>query len=334
MVEHERKGEYSKLSRSVNDWLKLHNDETFDLDTICRQLNVNNPNYRNYITIILNKLVNNNIIFKDNKLYKYINRDIKVIPWWEASSRDEVNISFPRSYYDDTQFDFGQYLVTRPGDLWVLAGVSNKGKSTFARGLLWENMDTIHCRMMVSEYAPGRFKSVVSRMNWRNPMKEDGTPKFDLIERHSDWKYAIEPDSLNIIDWIALNDKFWQIRDVMEGIQDSLRGGIAVVVLQKSESKGLGEGGSYSEQRASVYLNIDSGLLTVRKIKETRGGRYFDGLTYGFEIIDGGAGFSNIREVKKCLNCQGKGSKYDRSTGGDMSCANCKGTGYRDAVKI
>jgi len=332
MVEQAQKDKYSKLSRAVNQWLDIHKDETFDLDTICRQLNVTEPNYRNYITIILSKLVNSNILYKNNKIYKYIDRTIKTIDWQTASSQDEIPMRFPKSQYDESTFEFAEFVTVRPADLIVVAGVSNKGKSTFVRNLLWENMDTIHCRMMVSEYAPGRFKSVVSRMTWGNPLKEDGSPKFDLIERHGDWRYAIEPDSLNIIDWVGLGDNFWEIRQVMEGIQDTLRGGVAVIVLQKTEGKALGEGGTFSEQRASIYLNIDSGVLTVRKIKETKHNRYFDGLSYGFDIVDSGAGLSNIREVKKCSACSGTGEKYEKGEG-KIQCPDCKGTGWKNKPK-
>ena len=157
-------------------------------------------------------------------------------------------------------------------------------------------------------------------------------PKFDLIERHGDWRYAIDPDALNIIDWVGLGDNFWEIRQVMEGIQDTLRGGVAVIVLQKTEGKALGEGGTFSEQRASIYLNIDSGVLTVRKIKETKHNRYFDGLSYGFDIVDSGAGLSNIREVKKCSACSGTGEKYEKGEG-KIQCPDCKGTGWKNKPK-
>ena len=324
-------GIYQKIAKLVKEWLEVHKGERFDLDTVCKQLDIQERDNRKYVAIELNRKVEQGIIEKVSisrpPIYTIINKDIKNIPWQAASSKDELFIRFPISHYDDTYFSFGEYIVTRPADIWVVAGVSNKGKSTLVRNLLWDNMDLIPCRMMVSEYAPGRFKSVVSRMTWANPLKADGTPKFELIERHSDWRYAIVPDALNIIDWIGLGDNFWEIRTVIEGIQDSLRGGMAVIVLQKNEGKTLGEGGAFSEQRASVYLNIDSGVLTVRKIKECKNNMYFDGKSYGFDVIDGGAGLADIREVKKCPACSGSGVSYKKGEGKD-SCDKCRGIGW------
>jgi hypothetical protein len=316
------------VAKLVDKWLELHAGERFDLDIICRQLEISEREHRNDVAEKLWYEAKHGNLEKNDRIYTIINKDIKIIDWQSASAADAINVKFPVSHYDESCFEFGEYLVTRPGDLWVVAGVSNKGKSCLVRNLLWDNMDSMKCRMMVSEYAPGRFKSVVSRMTWANPLKADGTPKFDLIERHGDWRYAIDPDALNIIDWIGLGDNFWEIRNVMEGIQETLRGGIAVIVLQKNEGKTLGEGGAFSEQRASVYINIDSGILTVRKIKETRHNRYFDGCTYGFDIIDSGSGISNIREVKKCVLCSGKGARYTKD--GEVKCIDCLGSGWKD----
>ena len=329
-------GDYQKVSLHVKDWLDLHKGETFDLDVICRQLEINERENRKYVAIELNRKVEQKFLEKNTNsrpaTYRYVDKTVKDIKWAEASSKDELFVRFPISHYDDTYFPFGEYIVTRPADIWVVAGVSNKGKSTLVRNLLWDNMDLMPCRMMVSEYAPGRFKSVVSRMTWANPLKTDGTPKFELIERHSDWRYAIAPDALNIIDWIGLGDNFWEIRTIIEGIQDTLRGGMAIIVLQKNEGKTLGEGGAFSEQRASVYLNIDSGVLTVRKIKECKNNMYFDGKSYGFDVIDGGAGLADIREVKKCPACSGSGISYKKGEGKD-SCDKCRGTGWQNVNK-
>lgn len=325
-------GAYSKVAKLVREWLVIHKGETFNLGTICRELEIFERENRKYVAIELARQVDNEKVEKvstsQGPIYKYIIKEIKEIDWINASVKDEVKIKFPCSHNDDSYFEFAQRIIIRPADLIVVAGVSNKGKSTFVRNLLWENMDNHKCLMMVNEYAPGRFKSVTSRMTWNSPLNGNGLPKFKLIERHEDWKYVVEPDAINIIDWISLTDKFWQIRDIMEGIQNSLRGGVAVVVLQKRTFKDLGEGGGASEDRSALYLNIDSGVLTVRKAKEFRG-MDPNGSSYGFDIVNGGAGFERIRLVIKCKICKGTGERWVKGEG-QTCCANCSGSGWTD----
>ena len=317
---------YKSISALVDQWLLLHTGERFDLDTICRQLNLTERDARNLVTIKLAYEVKKGNLEKSKHIYIYVNKEIKNIEWFNSVSDDVLDIRFPYSHKDGTSFNFNKNVIIRPADLIVVAGVSNKGKSTFARNFLWENMDNFPCRMMVNEYAPGRFKSVVARMDWYSPMNSDGNPKFELIERHEEWQYAIEPDYVNIVDWINLKDNFYEIGRIMEGIQERLRGGICMIVLQKGEGKDLGRGGDFSRDLASFYVSIDSGRLTVVKAKETAK-YYLDGRSYGFEIVDSGAGFAGIQEVVKCPPCSGTGEKWEKGVG-KTTCQRCNGKGF------
>jgi hypothetical protein len=118
----------------------------------------------------------------------------------------------------------------------------------------------------------------------------------------------------------------------MEGIQERLRGGICVIVLQKREGKIMGEGGGMTEDLASAYFLIDKGILTVRKVKEPKGNFNPNGCIYGFSIFDKGANIGNIRQVKLCPKCGSKpgGKVWDKSSGGYVVCPQCDGLGYVD----
>jgi hypothetical protein len=162
-------------------------------------------------------------------------------------------------------------------------------------------------------------------MNWRNPINEDGTPKFELIERYDDWKDIIRPNNINIIDWVTVNDgEFYKMGSLIQGIQSKLDRGIAVIALQKNQAKGLGEGGDFSVRLASLYLTMDFEKLTVVKAKEYEGTNP-NNKTYGFNIVDGGCKFHRIREIKKCPKCYGSGHTKAGA------CEECIGTGYIDS---
>lgn len=316
-------GQYKKVAILVNDWLEIHSGETFDLDMICRQLSLLEREHRKYVAIELARKVSQQKLEKNNRLYRVIDNTIKIINWWDADVGKSFAIKWPYGRNDDSRFGFDGHVVISPGDLIVVAGGSNFGKSAFCHNIVWENMDTHKCTLMGNEYTPAKFKRRVSRMTWANPMNGDGKPKFELIERYNNWKDIIRPDNINIIDWINLSDKFYQIGEILEGLKAKTDKGITVAILQKDPSKKLGLGGGFGEHLASLYLTIDYQQMTVIKAKE-----WVDhnpnGEMYGFDIINAGTKFNRIRKIKKCHRCWATGKSRGEA------CEECNGTGYVD----
>ncbi len=317
---------YKKVSILVDKWLDLHKGETFDLDTICRHLEIHERENRHFVVQKLSYEVKAETLEKSNRLYRYINKEIKYIDWLDDTVTETLNVKWPQGR-DGTKFGFDGHACISPKDIIVVTGTSNMGKTAVCLNFLWENMDNYSCRLMGNEYAPSKFRRRVQRMTWKEPLNGDGQPKFELIERHENWKDIIEPDKFNIIDWLSLpGDKLYMVGNVIEGIQSKLHNGIALIVLQKDEDAKLGRGRGFSEELASLYLVIDKGRLTVRKAKE-----WYEhnpnGEIYGFEISGGGTEFKNIRRIIRCTRCYGTGKIH----GGECDCD----SGYVDKeIKI
>lgn len=320
-------GNYKKVTALVQEWIEIHRNEKFDLDQICRDLDIRERDNRKNVAIALNRLVDQEKLDKvsnySKSLYRYITSECKYIDWVNAPEGDILNISWPYGIEDDSRFGFDGRVKISPTDVIVLAGTSNMGKTAFCLNLLWENMDEYPCTLMGNEYSASKFKRRVSRMAWKDPVNENGGAKFELIERRENWKDIIRPDNINIIDWINLKDNFYQIGKIIEDIQSKLHSGIAVISIQKDEHKTRGLGGGFSEHLASLYLTMDYERLTIVKAKEWKDWNPNNKM-YGFRIVDGGTKFHNIRQIDKCSKCWGSG----RSKGG--ACENCNGTGYID----
>ena len=159
-------------------------------------------------------------------------------------------------------------------------------------------------------------------MTFREPIDENGKPKFELIERHDNWKDIIRPDSINIIDWINLGDKFYEMGKIIEGIKTRLNKGIALICIQKDAGKTYGMGGMWGTHLSTLYLTLDFNRMTVEKAKEWNGHNPNREM-YGFEIKNHGSQFHNIHSVVLCRKCYGKN--------GNLKCELCGGTGYVDA---
>jgi len=95
-------------------------------------------------------------------------------------------------------------------------------------------------------------------MSWINWVNGDGTDKFQLMPIKEDYAEHIERDRINIIDWINLDaNQLYDIAKVVEGIKENLGRGIAIIVLQKSDSADKARGGQFSKDFSDCELLLD-----------------------------------------------------------------------------
>lgn len=318
---------YQRIGEMIESWLAVHTGESFDLETICRQLEISSRDARIEASKYLNYEATkpNKRLEKTNRIYRYIDSSIKHIDWLNSNSEDCINIKWPYGYEDDSHFGFDGHVIIPQKSIIIVAGVSNMGKTTFALNFLWLNMDDHKCILMGNEYDPSQFKRRANTMlDINDPLNQDGKPKFELIERYENWKDIIQPDAINIIDWINLGDKFYELGKVLEGIKEKLNKGIALCCIQKDANKAIGMGGMWGTHLATLYLTLDYNRITVEKAKEWNGHNPNHEM-YGFEIIEHGSRFHHIREVVLCSKCKG--------FTGNKKCLACFGKGFVDKDK-
>ena len=66
---------------------------------------------------------------------------------------------------------------------------------------------------------------------------------FKGYDRASGFADAIVPDEINIIDYLEVSDNFFAVGGEIRDIFDKLRGGVAVIALQKKLNADMGRGG-------------------------------------------------------------------------------------------
>ena len=238
----------------------------------------------------------------------------------------------------DTQLEMypAEQVVVREGDMLLIAGRSNYGKTALCMNFLGENIDK-HPVLMGNEYtvigesgefepAP-RFLSRLDNMKWIEWTNGDGMDKFTLLPVRDDYASHIQKDKINIIDWINVDTgEHYMIGTILEQIKRRLGKGIAIVAIQKAEGAAIGRGGQFTQDFADCELLIDALgkeeiLLTMGKVKESKTRMY--GKTYGYSLRHG-VEVTNFREVGTCPQCKGKGWSMNQL------CDKCKGKKYVD----
>ncbi len=250
----------------------------------------------------------------------------------DRERRPPFELMFPRDFETQMEMDFANDVVVREGDLILISGLSNYGKTSLCMNFLAENIDK-HPTLMGNEYTTldqeptPRFLNRLDSMDWVN-WTNDGKDAFDLIPVREDYAEHIVKDKINIIDWINVESgEHFLIGNILEGIKKPLGKGVAIVAIQKAPGAEAGRGGQFTKDFCDCELLIDKygdleTLLTIGKVKEYV--RPVVGKSYAFSIMQG-VKIMNFRPVKKCAHCGGKGfTTHGR-------CENCDGKKFTDA---
>ena len=285
-----------------------------------------------YIRTIVARLVDQKIIKpigKKEGIFKVITQ-VEPVPIFtvQRERKEPFKLMFPRDYGTFMEMDIANHIVIREGDLVLISGLSNFGKTTLCLNFLAENIAE-HPVLMGNEYTTidcepmPRFLNRLDAMDWVQWTNGTNEEPFTLLPVRDDYAEHIIKDRINIIDWINIESgEHFMIGTILEGIKKQLGSGIAIVALQKAEGATAGRGGQFTKDFADCELLIDrcgdnQTLLTVGKVKESLSP--IMGKAYAYSI-EQGVKIKNFRAVKKCPVCWGKNPK----------CNECLGTGYLD----
>lgn len=247
-------------------------------------------------------------------------RVVKPVKVFGRTTREPVDFHAPCDRITGEPMEFFEGITIRQGDLIVLSGFKNKGKTALSLNIVAENLHLNPCLMgneyttMTGEgedYEPSaRLITRLQNMDWVKWVNGNDEERFELLPVYDDYAEQIRPGRLNVIDWVNLPGEYYMISPVLEGIKRALGTGIGVVVLQKNPGSEHGRGGNPSKDFADAELlldpygdNPDDVLLTVQTVKESKfavmGHKYAYKIQNGVKIV-------NFREVVKCNQCYGK----------------------------
>jgi len=316
----EEESTQKKISALVKGWLYDDKPERFDLDKLCRNISIYEPDNRRRVSRILSYLVKTGELEKVRGQYRFIDKEVEFVEWENADVLPIKGLVYPYDVERSDGFGFEDYVILYPGDLIVIAGNSNAGKTTWCLNFLVNNMDKFKCRFITNELGDKqKFKARISHFDWVDVLDKNGKGKFEVIKRYTNWQDIILPDAINIIDWINLaGDRTYDIGMVMQSIQANLGSGLGIIAIQKGEGNPLGRGKDFSRDLASLYLAIDYEKLTVVKCKSWEKDNPNNKM-FGFRVVDRGSKFTDIYLAENCPKCRGSryimGRKCDKCLG-------------------
>lgn len=266
-------------------------------------------------------------------LYRKI-KLIKPVQVYGRERRPPIMFLFPKDFDTGEEMCFARDIILREGDLILLSGASNYGKTTLCMNIAGENIKGKPV-LMGNEYttiddAPSpRFLNRLDAMDWVEWADSEGKDRFTLLPVRRDYAEHVVRDKINIIDWINLDgSQLYNINLVMEDIKRAIGKGIGVIAIQKAPGAETGRGGQFTKDFADCELLLDKFgatevMLTIGKVKESSSPVV--GRTFAYSIARG-VRITDFREIVKCFSCFGKG--WRKFGNANKPCDDCNKTGY------
>jgi hypothetical protein len=176
--------------------------------------------------------------------YRRVDKRVQVIDWRNAETR-EFPLRMP--------FKLHHQVKIFPKSIIAISGEKNVGKTAVCLNLVKLNQNRgYQVDYYSSEMLGPEFKV---RLEAFDDVPIDAW-KFRAIHRTQDFADVINPDAINIIDFLEIYDQFWKIGKYITEIFNKLKNGVAIVCVQKSGGSEHGRGGSFLIEKPRLTLNL------------------------------------------------------------------------------
>lgn len=272
----------------LGKWI-ADSDGYFYIRTCYKELGALNTNDEGAIRVAINFYKNDGLIEPDPWVHGRYRRIIKEhrIMHWDKSSPKPYDVILP--------FGLGEFASLYSKNIAIIAGNKGSGKTTTLLKFALDNADKHKIHYAVSDMGEEELGVRIELFVKEYGNKAHETFKrvtfFEQIRNHAD---TIEPNDVNVIDYLEVVENFHEVGRFILNIWDKLDKGIAVIAIQKSKHKDYGRGGDFSLEKARLYLSLThsssdpiGNTCKIISVKNRRTSLDPHGFIQKFRIIEG-----------------------------------------------
>ena len=184
-------------------------------------------------------------------LIQWINRDYEVTQLSSVEKQTFLDIKLPLNLHELAQIP--------PGSVVGVAGFVSSGKTSF----LLETAELNALSQLMPVYywynEMSEAKMIIRCEDFPLLIDAQNQRRFFPVKQ-ADFEFpdVIEPDGINLIDYLDRDDELYLIGRDIKQLQVRLNKGIAVFALQKQHNKKFGYGGLPSAKLSNLYITLDT----------------------------------------------------------------------------
>ncbi len=194
--------------------------------------------------------------------YRIINREDNEQKWWLDEGKP-LPLIMP--------LGIEKYAKVFPGNIILLEGQKSQGKSTFSLEFSRLNCNLYPGKKVIYQNVEMSDSELTDRFihyQERNIIEKDEWKKFiKIIKQTSNWHDKIEPDGINIIDYLVEYEKPYILPKFIFDIHRKLKTGIALCVVQRDPFKPYPSGGRAVRDIPRLIISLIKHCLRLEDVK-------------------------------------------------------------------
>jgi hypothetical protein len=255
------------IAEEVREWV-LTSNGLFLTSECFRELGLTSRDFQKAAPLELLKLKNKGVIEPCGErrgCYRLVEKEAEEIPWKTCGIPEPLDFRQP--------LDLHELVYFYPGNIVVVGGTYNAGKTVYCLNTAALNMNHWKVNYLSSEMTPEELADRLYKFEKAGLVKDiDAWDKVRFRKRRNNFHQVIDPDGLNIVDYLEMTKEFYAIGGLIDQIFQKLNKGIAVIAIQKAPGETHARGGAFTVEKARFAVSIDFEELKIIKAKNVRSG--------------------------------------------------------------
>jgi hypothetical protein len=275
---------FPNLAARVRDYLDGI-EGVFHTRQLCADLGITDPKDKANVRQILNRYKGSQIQIHGDLAgsWRVIRGQLEAMDLLNAKGED-LDITFP--------LDLHNYATIMPGNIIVVTGDPDAGKTAFLLSTIYQNLKKWDCHYFNSEM--GAFE-----LRKRLELFKDfpiSHPHFHAYERSDSFEDVIRPGkyNLNVIDYLEVTEEFYLISKHLAAIYKALQDSVAIVAIQKrSRTSDMPLGAQRALEKPRLAIALSAGnrstpnRATILKCKNRKVDHSMIGRSRPFKLVSG-----------------------------------------------